>query len=113
MRRKVTMRNSRDQKILEECKQEIRRLASEARVILYGSRARGTASPDSDFDLLVLTPTPLAPEVIRWIRDALYELELKHGVVISVLFYSEAEWHDPLRQATPFHREVEREGIVL
>lgn len=107
------MRDNRERIILEQCRQVIRRLAPEARVLLYGSRARGTAAPDSDYDLLVITPAPLAPEVIDQIRDALYELELKYGVVISALFYSEEEWQDPLRRVTPFHREVEQEGIVL
>lgn len=105
------MRNYRE--ILEECKREILRLVPEATVLLYGSRARGTSSLDSDFDLLVLTSARLAPEVADRSRDALYDLELKHGVVLSVLFYGEAEWQHPLRRATPFHREVEREGIVL
>jgi len=107
------LRNRRDQKILEECKRAIRRLAPGAKVLLYGSRARGTAAPDSDFDLLVILPAPLAPETICKIKDALYELELEYGVVISALFYSEEEWRDPLLRATPFHREVEREAIVL
>lgn len=107
------MKDRPTQEILKECKREILRQAPRAYLLLYGSRARGTASPDSDFDLLVLTPTPLSQETIRRIRDALYELELKYGFVISVLFYSEEQWRDPLRQATPFHREVVREGIIL
>jgi len=103
----------RDREILEACKREILRRVPEARVLLYGSRARGSASPESDFDLLVLTPAPLSRETIRRVRDALYELELRYGVVVSTLFYSEKEWRDPLRRATPFYREVEREGVVL
>ena len=103
----------RDREILEACKREILRRVPEARVLLYGSRARGSASPESDFDLLVLTPAPLSRETIRRVRDALYELELRYGVVVSTLFYSEKEWRDPRRRATPFYREVEREGVVL
>gem|GEM_PF-5304266 len=70
-------------------------------MIFYGSRARGTALPDSDYDLLVLTPTPLASEAIRRIRYEFYELGFEYGRVMSVLFHSEAEWHDPLWRATP------------
>ena len=102
-----------DREILQACKREILRVVPGATVLLYGSRARGMASSESDMDLLVLTPTPLAPEIVVRLRDALYELELEHGAVISVLFFSEAEWQDPLLRVTPFHREVEREGVVL
>jgi predicted nucleotidyltransferase len=113
MKGATAMRDSRERMILEQCKRAIQRLAPEARVLLYGSRARGTAAPDSDYDLLVLTPTRLDPETIRRIRDILYELELEHGVVISTLFYSEEEWREGRRRATPFYQEVEEQGIVI
>lgn len=51
--------------------------------MLYGSQAQGEASSESDYDLLVLTSAPLAAETIRQIHDALYELKLNYGVVIS------------------------------
>jgi predicted nucleotidyltransferase len=41
-------------KLLAQGKEKIRR------VILYGSRARGTASSDSDFDLLVIEADPVS-----------------------------------------------------
>ena len=45
------------------------------RVILYGSRARGTASPDSDFDLLVVEAEPVSKrEEIQRLRRAVHDL---------------------------------------
>src|SRR5215813_546333 len=45
------------------------------RIILYGSRARGTTSPESDFDLLVVETDPVSKreEMQRW-RRAVHDL---------------------------------------
>jgi predicted nucleotidyltransferase len=45
------------------------------RIILYGSRARGSARPDSDFDLLVVYANDMSRrEARRRFREALGEL---------------------------------------
>jgi len=50
--------------------------------ILYGSVARGTATSDSDIDVLIVTD----PSKERNIAHALYEIEGKTGVRVSPLF---------------------------
>src|SRR5439155_12301007 len=66
-----------DQRIAAELQRKL--LAQEhatiRRVILYGSRARGTASPDSDFDLLVIEAEPVSKrEEIQRLRRAVHDL---------------------------------------
>ena len=99
--------------ILRECKRLIQRFVPEATVLVYGSVARGTAGTESDYDILVLSDEPLTSAEEERLSDALYELELERGVVLSVLFYAIEQWNDPLHRVMPLHREVEREGIVL
>ncbi len=43
---------------LYRLKAEIQKIEPTAQLILYGSRARGDARPDSDWDLLLLTEKP-------------------------------------------------------
>ena len=89
---------------------EIRRiLAAESealaghRVLLFGSRATGSARPESDFDLGVVGEQPLPFETFYRIADALES--------IPTLF--RFDWVD-LNRADPRLREAaESQGILL
>lgn len=48
--------------IINQVKQEIKRIDPEAGVILFGSRARGDYREDSDGDFLILLERPLVKE---------------------------------------------------
>ncbi len=50
------------------------------RVVLFGSRAAGTAGPRADFDLGVLGPPPLPLDTFYRIQDALEELPTLYTV---------------------------------
>jgi len=101
----------------EDAKATIKRIVlqhvPDAEVILYGSRARGDAASDSDWDLLILTPGDLSQQVEEQMRRALYEWEWEHDEVVTPIFRSKASWNSPLMAATPFHQNVMREGARL
>jgi len=99
--------------LLRKCKRLIRRFLPDATVLLYGSLARGTAGPDSDWDLLILTDQHLTAAEEEAVSDAIYDLELEHHVVISEYLCSRDEWDAPISRGGPFHENVEREGIVI
>ena len=102
-----------DDALLTRCREAIKKVAPQATVVLYGSRARGDGEPDSDYDLLVLLGGAVNWRVEDQIRQSLYPLELETGKVFSVVCYGKNEWYSPIYQAMPFVRNVEREGIVL
>ncbi|MBM4045109.1 MAG: nucleotidyltransferase domain-containing protein [Planctomycetes bacterium] len=104
---------AKDKKLLQECKGIIQRLLPGATVLLYGSVARGRQGPESDYDVLVLTENLLSTREEEEVGDALFDLELEHEVVISLLFFTKEQWGTSLYRAMPLHREVERDGIVL
>ncbi len=99
---------------LRRCiKETVRRLEPGAEIILYGSRARGDAGPDSDWDLLVLLDgtVDLARERAVWRR--LYVVELDREEVLCPVVLSRDDWESPLYRAMPFHHDVDRDGVVL
>ena len=83
-----------DEETIVEAAELLRQAAPGARVILFGSHARGDAGRDSDLDFLVVEPTVRArrEEMVR-LRDVLRPL----GVPADVLVASERtfqKWAD-------------------
>lgn len=84
-----------------------------AKVYLYGSRARGTMKPDSDWDLLILlNKDKITADIERSVTYPLYDLEFEIGEVISPIVYSEKEWNSK-HSITPFYSNVMRECKLL
>ena len=102
-----------DKTILREARAIIARLLPEATLYLYGSGARGARESDSDLDLLILTAHAVSRSDERRVTDALYDLELARGVVLSLLWYVQADWDAALTWATPFRRLVEAEAVLV
>ncbi|MGB3850421.1 MAG: nucleotidyltransferase domain-containing protein [Tunicatimonas sp.] len=99
--------------LLQEIKQSIHRQDPTAEAYLFGSRARGTHRPDSDWDVLILVNEPeVTHEIEDKFRDVLYELELATGEIISVFIYPKDYWKDALR-FSPLYAHVNRDGVRL
>jgi predicted nucleotidyltransferase len=80
-------------------------------VVLFGSKARGTADRESDIDLLVLTSRELSWQERAALIDSLYPIQLEHDVLLSPLVVSRSEWERGILSVLPLHREVERDGV--
>ena len=80
-------------------------------VYLFGSRARGTERPDSDYDLLLV----VKPDFSLSEKDALYEevinLLLETGRLISLKIFKEGEFQRLRDLHTPFLSRVLKEGV--
>ena len=84
-----------------------------ASVILFGSRARGDAEDDSDWDFLVLTQsadTDLLSGKLR--KIVLCEVELKHNVAISLMVKNATLWESDYA-VTNIYESINEEGILL
>jgi len=107
------LKNSAEKELLVRCKQTIRAIDPTADVILFGSRARGDAEEDSDYDLLILTDGDSGLKREDVFRQSLYPLELETGAVLTVMAYNRQVWESPLYREMPFGRNVRRDGLVL
>ena len=102
-----------DIELLKCCKKAIRQVVPDADVILYGSRARGDAGEYSDYDILILVNGDAELPLEQKIRSNVYPLELDSGAVLTLFVYSRQQWDTPLYRAMPFHKNVDREGVLL
>lgn len=100
-----------DKELLREVEAVVHALLPTAEVLLYGSVARGTRTPGSDYDILILTNESMNTKDEEEISAAVYNVELARDAVVSTQFCTKEE--RDLHPGMPFHREVERDGIVL
>ena len=105
--------SGRDRDILIRLKEIVRVIIPTATVLLYGSVARGAQDEESDYDVLILTDAPLSTKEEDAVTDAVYDLELEQGIVVSTLFYTKNFWAAPLAQVLPFHQRVREDGVVI
>jgi predicted nucleotidyltransferase len=102
-----------DKSIKKQIKQVIKEADDSAQVILFGSRARGTAHADSDWDILILLNKPVVSiKEEQVFRHKLYDLELKIGIPISTFVSSLQDWGNKLLHS-PLRQNIQREGMVL
>lgn len=81
-------------------------------VFLYGSRARGTAKADSDWDLLLLVDKQNVEDAD--FANIAYPFILKgwsYGADVSPQLYTYKEWKE--RMITPYYQNVERDKLVM
>ncbi|MCU0594617.1 MAG: nucleotidyltransferase domain-containing protein [Desulfobacterota bacterium] len=82
-------------------------------VILFGSKARGDSDRDSDIDLLLLTNQSLHWRQRHAIVDALFDIEMKHDVMISIVVNTVNDWRHGVCTELPIHEEISREGVTI
>jgi uncharacterized protein len=99
--------------VLTQIKKIVKGKDPSAKIYLYGSRSRGTAKSNSDWDLLIiLNRSKITIDIERDISYPLYDLEFETGEVISPMIYTENEWNTKYC-VTPFYKNVMREGLLL
>jgi len=102
-----------ESEILRKIKRIVKDKEPSAKIYLYGSRSRGNATDDSDWDLLILLNRDnISSEIEREITSPLYDLEFDTGEVISPMIYTQKEWNSKYK-VTLFFQNVMREGILL
>jgi len=99
--------------ILRELRRRLQDLYGDrlARLILFGSQARGDAEPGSDIDVMVVLRGTVSPgrEIART-GGISAEISLKYDVVVSTLFISASRY---ARERSPLLLNIRREGIAL
>ena len=80
--------------------------------LLFGSQARDEATPDSDWDLLILFESAKVSneDFDRWVFPFI-SLGWSLGVEINPVAYTYNEWQK--RSITPFYKNVMREGVAI
>ncbi|MCL2284207.1 MAG: nucleotidyltransferase domain-containing protein [Fibromonadales bacterium] len=106
-----------NQLLIDEMTERLKELKP-YKVILFGSYAKGTATKDSDLDVLVILDSDEFAKTFdertkRW--DMIYPvvLETNRKIALDVITYSKAEYEYLLKDRDFFVREIADTGKVL
>ena len=99
--------------VLQMIKQIVSDTEPNAEVFLFGSRARGDARADSDWDILILVDTPkVSDEQFENLNYNIWLKGLEMGEEINPLVYPREKWYES-QSTSMFRHNVIEEGVRL
>jgi predicted nucleotidyltransferase len=101
-----------EKRILEAFAHLVRKKVSVCNVVLFGSRARGDAEPDSDMDVLVVADD-LTEKDEDYISECAWEAGFESGVVIVPVVFSRVEWENGPERFSLLAEAVKSDGVHL
>ena len=81
-------------------------------LIVFGSKARGTATEDSDLDMVVIIREG-DWRVKQAVSDAGYALAIGTQVVPSLVVFTKDEWDLRMKEESPFWQTIYRDGVTV
>ena len=109
-RRIRDMMAEQDRRILAEFTGKVCSRFPDARVWAYGSRARGGAGSDSDFDICIVL-NQIDHVIDRWIRDIAWEIGFENDRVITTVLINKEQFEvGPMSEST-LVANILREGV--
>jgi predicted nucleotidyltransferase len=99
---------------LDKAKEAILNIENDAAIYLFGSRVTGTATEDSDWDLLILLPGKVDWKRKEKIIESLVDIEIKYKEIFGIVVIELDKWNsEELFHATPFYNNVNQEIIAI
>ena len=79
---------------------------------IFGSKAKGDDSAESDIDIMIEVED-YTQEIETFIDNTVYKINLEYDCLISALIFGSKELEEgPLRES-PIYRSISREGVRM
>ncbi|MEW6235243.1 MAG: nucleotidyltransferase domain-containing protein [Candidatus Omnitrophota bacterium] len=102
-----------EKQILDDLKSLLSQRIPLHRMILFGSRARGDADPDSDMDVLVIVEGRYTQRMREIVSECAWEAGFGRGIVVSTVVYSREDWENGPEKHSLLALAIEKEGVPI
>ena len=79
---------------------------------IFGSKARGEDSPDSDIDVMIKLPE-ISFVIESEIDKIIFSINLKNDCFITAVLFGKKELEEGPMDQSPLYKAIEREGITI
>ena len=100
----------RDRRIAREFRQRLAEITPIRDLVVFGSRARGDAAPDSDMDVFIELEEA-TPELREHISEIAWEVGFERDRVITTIVATRDDLEHGALGASPLVLNIEREGV--
>ena len=97
---------------LSELKKILRERYNVTSVLVYGSKARGDDSPDSDIDVMIVLDD-YTPRIEAAVDELVYDINLDHDCLISVVIFGRRELEEGPMAESPLYKRILAEGVPV
>jgi uncharacterized protein len=97
--------------ILKQVKIRVQGIDPNAKIFLFGSRARNDEKVDSDWDFLILTEKQVTQEFKNNICDLLFEEELDSDQILTAIIQNIDIWKN--YSFSPIYKNIMKDSIEL
>lgn len=102
--------NDKEKEILHSLSDKIRKSFPDVRIWLFGSRAKETAEPDSDYDIFVVCKDAVQR---KQISEILWETSLENDMLLVGSYIEEILFSDPKYRQSLFIQSAMKDCISL
>lgn len=97
--------------ILSTVKNRVKKIDPNAKIILFGSRARKDHHNDSDWDFLILTSFIVNQDIKNKFFDSLFEIELETDSILTGIVHNFDSWDN--FSSAPIHKNISKDGVEI
>jgi predicted nucleotidyltransferase len=97
---------------VQQFKRQLEQDVELVKFVVYGSQARGDASPESDIDIYIEV-NALTPPIRRRISEIAWMVGLETGEVLSTFVATPEQIRNGPLGANPILLAIEREGVAV
>jgi predicted nucleotidyltransferase len=109
--KRLTLKKN-EEKALRTLKKELSRRFNVIGLRVFGSKARGEDTPESDIDVMIELDE-CNPDIKSKIYDIVFEINLKNDIFISTTIFSRKEIEDGPLSESPIYKAILREGARI